>query len=304
MEFLQLKYFQAVAKHEHITRASEELHISQPTLSISISRLEDELGMPLFERLGRHIKLNQYGKVFLERVNKIFLQLEDGKKELKDMMDNQDQIFSFAANNLYSYTTVLNQYSKLYPNAHFRQIIGTIDKMREALLHGDIDFCISSPSIVSDEIECIPLSTEEMYLYVSKKHKLSGRSSIMLSEAADEPFISLPPGFGIRDLTESLCQLAGFKPNIVFESLITTGIMEMVNVNMGVSLLPIPRWAEVADNLVVPIHITEPYCFRTVSLSYLKDRYIPAATKNFIDYVVNYFSNAEMVRFDMPNKMK
>ena len=293
MEFLQLKYFQLVARHEHITRASEELHIAQPTLSIAISRLEEELGVSLFDRVGRQIKLNQYGRAFLKTVDKIFLQLEDGKKELRDMMGNQDHIFSFAANNLYSYSNVIDQYNKLHPNSHFRQTVGPINKMRQALLQGEIDFCLSSPSIVGEGVECIPLAREELYLFVSEKHKFSGRKSIMLSEAANEPFISLPTEFGLRDLTESLCQQAGFKPNVVFESLIATGIIDLVNINMGVALLPIPPWIEVPDNFAVPIRITAPLCLRTISLSYLKNRYMPAATKNFIEYLIDYFKKAE-----------
>ncbi|GAB6108338.1 LysR family transcriptional regulator [Fusibacter bizertensis] len=293
MEFLQLKYFQEVAKYEHFTRASQNLHIAQSTLSISISRLEEELGVQLFDRIGKHIELNKYGKAFLERVDKIFLQLEVGKKELLDMADDKDQVFAFAANNLYSYSDVLEQYNKLYPNSHYRQIVGSTQRMRQSLLNGEIDFCLSSPSIVGEDIECIPLTTEEMYLFVSKDHRFSGRSSIILSEAVDEPFISLPPEFGIRDLLESLCQQAGFKPNIVFESLLSNGILDLVNINMGITLLPIPKWAKLPENMTVPIHISEPHCFRTVSLSYMKDRYLSDAKKAFIDYVINYFKTIE-----------
>jgi DNA-binding transcriptional LysR family regulator len=100
LEFLQLKYFQEVAKYEHFTRASENLHIAQSTLSISISRLEEELGVQLFDRIGKHIKLNRYGKVFLDRVDKVFLQLEVGKKELQDMAENKDQVFSGGVQNI------------------------------------------------------------------------------------------------------------------------------------------------------------------------------------------------------------
>jgi len=289
LELLQLKYFQEVAKYEHFTRASKNLHIAQSTLSISISHLEEELRIQLFDRTGKHIKLNRYGKAFLERVDKAFLQLEVGRKELQDMAENQEKVFTFAANNLYSYSTVLDQYNKLHPNLHYRQIVGSTRKMRQSLLNGEIDFCISSPSIVGDGIECIPLATEEMYLFVSKQHKFNSRTSIALSEAKDEPFISLPPEFGIRDLLESLCQQAGFKPNIAFESLLSTGILDLVNINMGITLLPIPEWVQPPESMTTPIHISTPLCFRTVSLSYMKDKYLPATTKAFIDYIVSYF---------------
>lgn len=85
MELLHLKYFQIVAKHEHMTQAAEELCISQPSLSKVVNRLEEELGVPLFDRQGRNIRLNAFGKAFLKRVERVFRELEDGKKEITDM---------------------------------------------------------------------------------------------------------------------------------------------------------------------------------------------------------------------------
>ncbi|SFC88903.1 regulatory helix-turn-helix protein, lysR family [Bacillus sp. OV322] len=83
MELLQLKYFQTVARLEHMTHAAEELKIAQPSLSKTISRLEEDLGVPLFDRIGRQIKLNQYGKTFLTRVDRIFMELGEAKRELE-----------------------------------------------------------------------------------------------------------------------------------------------------------------------------------------------------------------------------
>lgn len=85
MDLLQLKYFQVVARLEHMTRAAEELHISQPSLSKMISRLEKHLGVPLFDRHGKQIRLNRFGKIFLNRVDRVFAELEEGQYELADL---------------------------------------------------------------------------------------------------------------------------------------------------------------------------------------------------------------------------
>src|SRR5947209_9180293 len=85
MELLQLKYFQTVARLEHMTRAAEVLGIAQPALSQTIARLEEELGTPLFDRLGRRIYLNAYGRAYLQRVERIFAELEQGQRELADL---------------------------------------------------------------------------------------------------------------------------------------------------------------------------------------------------------------------------
>lgn len=289
MDLLQLKYFQTVAMHEHMTHAADELHVAQPSLSKAIGRLEEDLGIPLFDRIGRQIKLNQFGKVFLHRVERVFLELEDAKKELWDMQGNENEKVSIAVNNLYPFSKLLEGYLELYPHTSFRQTIGTTVKMQQQLQNGDVDFCISSLPIKGDYIKCIPLITEEIFLIVPYGHRFANRKSINLIEVANEPFISLPKGFSIRDLTETLCHQAGFTPNIIFESDIAANIINMINLNLGISLLPTSQWSGLQENKPFALHIIEPICKQTTSLSFVQDHYLSKAAKQFKDYIIDYF---------------
>ena len=87
MEWQQLEYFQMLAKIQHMTKAAEQLSISQPALSRSIARLEDELGVPLFERQGRSIRLNRYGELFVKRVHNIMREYQAGLQEIQQIVD-------------------------------------------------------------------------------------------------------------------------------------------------------------------------------------------------------------------------
>jgi DNA-binding transcriptional LysR family regulator len=294
MELLQLKYFQTVAKLEHMSRAADELHIAQPSLSKVIARLEEDLGVTLFDRVGRQIKLNQFGKVFQRRVARVFLELEDGKRELSDMLGNKNPVISLSFNNLYPFSKLLAGYLKLYPHTGFRQTIGSTVIMQQQLQSGDVDFGISSPPIEGAGIESIPLFTEEVFLIVPHGHKFAGRSSINLIEAANEPFIALKEGFGIRDLTEKLCRQAGFTPNIIFESDVAINLIDLVNFNLGIALLPILQWSDFPENIPVALHIEKPICNRTNALSFVQGRYLPEAAKQFKDYLIHYFEKLEL----------
>src|ERR671935_1288427 len=84
MDLLQLHYFRTVARLEHVTRAAEELRVAQPALSRTIARLEAELGVPLFDRLGRRLALNRFGAAFLVRVDRALGELEEARRELQD----------------------------------------------------------------------------------------------------------------------------------------------------------------------------------------------------------------------------
>lgn len=287
MDLLQLKYFQTVARHEHMTRAANELHIAQPSLSKVITRLENDLGVPLFDRTGRQIRLNQFGKVYLNRVERIFLELENGRRELSNMLGNENTKISLAMNNLFSLSKILEGFLKLHPNTSFCQTIGSTNKMQQQLLDGYVDICISSPPIEGDGIECIPLVTEEIFLIVPHGHKFANRNEINLIEAANEQFINFKEGFGIRDLTDKLCRQAGFTPNIVFESDIALNLLDLVNNNLGIALLPILQCRDWPEKIPVPLHIKDPICNRVIALSYVQGRYLPQVTKHFIDYIIN-----------------
>ncbi|HBE78533.1 MAG TPA: LysR family transcriptional regulator [Firmicutes bacterium] len=288
MELNQLKYFQTVARYEHMSRAAAELHIAQPSLSKAISQLEQSLGVNLFERQGRQIKLNKFGRVFKSHVDRILLEFEDGKRELSDMMGNENSRVTVASNYLPAFPKLLKGFLELYPHTAFRHIIGSTAKMKQQLENGKVDLCISSPPIEGPFIECKPLFTEEIFLIVPEGHQFAERGSINLIEAANEPFISLREGFGIRDLTEECCRQAGFTPNIVFEMDIATKVAELVNLGFGVALYPIQPWNKLPTIHPIAVHIKEPNCSRTTGLSFVQNRYLPQAARQFKDYIIAY----------------
>lgn len=289
MELTQLKYFQTVARYEHMSRAAAELHIAQPSLSKAISQLEQNLGVYLFERQGRQIKLNKFGRVFKSHVDRILLEFEDSKRELSDIVGSENSRVTVASNYLPAFPKLLEGFLELYPDTVFRHIIGSTAKMKQQLENGKVDLCISSPPIEEPFIECKPLFTEEIFLIVPKGHKFAGRGSINLIEVANEPFISLREGFGSRDLTEKFCRQAGFTPNIIFEIDIATKVVDLVNLGFGVALSPIQPWSELSAIYPIPLHIKEPTCSRTTGLSFIQNRYLPQAARQFKDYIIDYF---------------
>jgi DNA-binding transcriptional LysR family regulator len=289
MELLQLKYFEIVARHEHVTRAAEELHISQPSLSKVISRLEEELGAVLFDRQGRNIRLNSFGKAFLKRVERIFLELEDAKRELADMSGLEQGKITLAWTSVSLLPRVLEGFLKKYPYVSFRQTVDSTLEIKHQLENGVIDLCISSPPIEGSVIICKPLFTEELLLAVPENHKFANRESVDLIEAAKEPFVSTKQGYGYRDVTDELCRQAGFVPNIVFESDATFSLINLINAGLGIAFLPAPGMRDFSTKLPRLVRIKKPVCQRTICLSYLEGHYLSKAAQQFCGYVTDYF---------------
>jgi DNA-binding transcriptional LysR family regulator len=294
MDLLQLKYFQVTARLEHMTRAAEKLSLAQPSLSQSIAKLEEELGVPLFDRQGRRIQLNQFGRTFLRRVERAFLELDEGKREVADLAGLETGSVSLAVTSTQLLPDLLSAFLARHPRVRFRlfqqHALATVVQQLE---RGEIDLCISSPPIEQPGIACVPLITEEIFLLVPARHPLARRGSIRLSEAANEPFISLKPGHGMRDMMDEVCKRAGFVPNVAFEGDETATVRGLVSAGLGVTFFSALAWKGPAEQVVVPLHIEDPVCQRVIGLAWLEDRYLSVAARHFQEFVVEYFSRLE-----------
>jgi DNA-binding transcriptional LysR family regulator len=294
VDLLQLKYFQVVAQLEHMTRAAEKLYIAQPSLSQSIARLEEELGVPLFDRQGRRIRLNQFGSTFLKRVERAFLELDEGKREVADLAGLEQGLIALAVASTQPLPDLLSSFLARHPHVRFRLFQQhSLTAVVQQLERGDIDLCISSPPIDRPGITWVPLMTEEIFLLVPAGHSLAQRGSIRLSEAANEPFISLKPGYGLRDLMDEICKHAGFIPTVAFEGDETATVRGLVTAGLGVTFSSALTSKGFAELPVVPLHIEEPVCQRTIGLAWVEERYLSVAARQFQQFVIEYFARLQ-----------
>jgi DNA-binding transcriptional LysR family regulator len=293
MDLLQLKYFQTVARMEHMTKAARQLYIAQPSLSQTIARLEEELGVPLFDRQGRQIRLNQFGKAFLRRVERIFGELEDARHEIADLAGMERGRIALAVVIPQILPDLLRAFLVEHPLVNFHLFHQhSSPTVQQQLEQGEIDLCITSPQIEQSDIGWITLMSEEIYLMVPPGHRLAGHRSIDLSEVEHEPFISLKPGNTIRDLTDGFCRQAGFTPKVAFEGDEPSTIRGLITAGLGVGFVSELVLQGVADpSVLVPLHIDEPRCQRVIGLAWRKEHYLSQAAQQFREFVIQYFKN-------------
>ncbi|SCM82862.1 Transcriptional regulator [uncultured Sporomusa sp.] len=299
MDLLQLKYFQVVARLENITRAAEELHIAQPSLSKTIARLEESLGVPLFERTGKRIRLNLFGETFLTRVDRVFNELENGQRDLTNLAGLTDKSVTVGVSSSRLLQNFLKEYLTAHPDIKFRlRHITNQQELQTQLITGKIDLSIFFSPIIHPEIHCEPLLVEEIFLAVPPNHRLAERPGIHLKEAADESFINVTTDFGFRTITTNFCLQAGFTPTVAFEIESIDMIASLVNAGLGVAFLPACWYQEESQkNSPVSLHIETPSCRRTFWLAWRKERYLPEAMRNFSKSAIEYFSSAKAKTF-------
>lgn len=290
MEWQQLKYFQTVANLQHISHAAEILSISQPALSRSIARLEKELGVKLFDRQKRSLALNQYGKLFLARVNKMISEFEEGKQELNDLLDPEYGTVSLGF--LHTLGTdfvpdLIGEFKKKHPNIKFNLFQNNSQLLVEQLEAGEIDLCFNTDRETKLNVEWIKLWSEELFLIVPKNHPLSKRKSINLKQITGEALICFKKSYVLRNITDKLCKTAGFEPNILFEGEEVSTILGLVATGLGVAIIPLPKGLD--QSKISKIKIDSPKSERTIKMCFVKDRYLSITNLLFKEFVIDYF---------------
>jgi DNA-binding transcriptional LysR family regulator len=296
MEWQQLEYFQTLARLQHVTRAAESLSLSQSALSRSIARLEEELGVPLFNRQGRTIMLNRYGQLFLKRVNRILMEFHDGKQELQNLV--HPECGEVALGFLHTLGTrlipdLIRTFRVQSPMIRFQLIQNHSYSLLEHMYAGELDLClVAEPTETKLPIQWIPLWSEEIFAVLPHDHPLAGAESILLDEIADESFIFLKKGYALRDTTDGLFRQLGITPKITFEGEEVATAAGLVAAGLGVSLLPD---VGLDKSKIVYIPIRQPACKRVIGIAFSKERYLSPAASQFKQFVIDHFGRMESI---------
>ncbi|MFJ4772428.1 LysR substrate-binding domain-containing protein [Streptomyces uncialis] len=265
----RLAYFAGVARTEHVTRAAQEMQIPQSTLSRALVRLEADLGVDLFARRGRTVALTPAGRTFLASVERALADIERAAEEVRADADPTGGKVAFGFLHTLGTETVpglIRGFRADHPRVRFSLVQNYGEAMLERLRAGELDLCLTSPVPDAPDLEARRLDEQRLRLVVPGDHRLAGRRRIRLAEAADETFVTLEPGYGLRRITDDLCAAAGFRPRIAFEGEEAETLRGLVQAGLGVALLPPPT---VARPGVVELTVTAPRAVREIGVAWL-----------------------------------
>ena len=292
MDFTHLHYFKVLAELEHMTHAANTLHIAQPALSRALRKLEQYFGLSLFDRVGKHISLNDNGKILLAYVDRIMLEMEEARIVLADrhaQAKRQVSISMYAATQLLP--DIIGGFRKAHPDISLlitQQGVGT-----EKFAH-ECDIVVHSSSQPMDKKCCVILMKEEICLMLPVSHPLSSQSEISLVQVAGSPFIGLHKSSGLRTVTDEYCLKAGFLPNIVLESDSPAIVRDLIALGMGFAFIPKVSWSamDYGPNVSL-VNIKEPHCVRYIYMSWRENRYVSQASKLFQKHLIDFFEGIQ-----------
>jgi LysR family hydrogen peroxide-inducible transcriptional activator len=287
MELHQLRYFLAVARFHSFTRAAEHEHVAQPSLSQQIRKLENELGAPLFDRLGRRIRLTALGERFLEHARRVLADLEGARRDVDEMLGlgrGRVSIGVIPTVAPFLLPPALARSAREFPKVSISVREDLTNSLLRQLAEGEIDLALLSLPVKGPEFVAEPLLADRMLLAVPSKHHLwRQRRRVALRDVARESFLLLKDGHCFRDDVLELCKASRMNPHVVFEGGQFDTLVAMVAAGAGVTLLPEMARRHYRHAGVRLLDFLPPQPARTIGVVRAKDKFQTEAARAFLD---------------------
>lgn len=300
MEITQLQYFRTVAETGSFTRAAEKLHMTQSALSKSIARLEEEIGVRLFEREGNRITLNRFGQQFLRDSEPVMRQLSDCVRSVREMAGLEQGDVRIAISKDVFVDHIVQQFLHEHPNASVHCYLLTPDQIKEALEKGVIDLAITTLRPIGTDLLWQDLYRDRLEVLVGRTHPLAGASALHLEQLRNERFIVTNSNYNMDNVIHNLCVMSGFEPRIMYEG--TTNDMPMQFIDDGSAVMITPRSISLGVGQILPkndrilrIPLIDdfPEMRKTMGVAFKQGHYQSAATQEFYDQLVEFYSSIE-----------
>ncbi|MDU0202273.1 LysR family transcriptional regulator [Paenibacillus sp. PFR10] len=293
MELKQLQYFMAICEELHFTRAADKMGVSAPNISQQIRRLEEELGVLLFDRVGKTIVLTEAGAILQEHGAAVFghlKQASDAIADLKQMQGGSLSIGVLPGDADLMFNALLLSFHQSYPTITLSLLETT--RVTEQVLDRSIDVGVTIGPVSDERLTAIPLFHEEFSLAVSRNDPLADENFIPLSKLNDLKMVMFPPDHQCRKLIDLFCMEKGFtlQPHMVTTTL--SSLLQMVQSGIGACVLPRLLLDTLPNKEIKVVSLRQPTPSQDICLIYRSDRYVGYAMRTFIKTLRAYVEAA------------
>lgn len=283
MELLQLRYFLAVAESEHMTNTAKQLHIAQPALTQSIHRLEQELGVSLFERAGRGIRLSPAGAYVRDRVKPAMETLENVARDVQLFQQGEQGVVRVGVHAASGVAIDgIAAYSEFNPHVSFDVTQDERERRRDVIV---TTITPRGSSTVENAVEKTPFS-ERIGIVVPASSALGDTAS--LADFANERFIALAGSRRFREVCDTFCARRAFTPHIAFESDNPLVVKKMIGLGLGVGFWPDHSWGDLDPKSCRLVHLQEPEFTRDVIVAKTSRCTPDSEAQRFYDFLLDY----------------
>lgn len=292
MELRDLKSFIEVANYKSFTNAADHSYLTQSSLSKAIKKLENELGVELFDRSTRHLFLTDAGEVVYKQSQKALAVLAEMNLLLDDLRNVTTGEIKIGIPPLIGtliFPKIANDFYKHYPNVSLKLVEQGAKLIGRLVEEAQIDVGIVVLPVNEEKLHISPFIQDDFVLFLHKDHKLAQRASITLNELRDEKFILFSKDFTLHDYIIKTCEKNGFTPSISYQSSQWDLIIELVSSKLGITLLPKSIYKKQNNKNIKIIEIANSDLCWKIGIITKKDTYQSFALKEFLKMLNNGF---------------
>lgn len=286
----QLQVFEAIVRHGHFTRASEELFLTQPTVSMQVKKLSDAIGLPLFEQAGRNVKPTQAAQELYKACRDIFETLANLEMKIADIKGIKLGRLRLCVVSTAKYIApeLLGEFSQMHQGIEVSLKVTNRDRVLDRMQANEDDLYIMGQAPTGEmQVDTYAFAPNPLVIMAPRNHPLSGRKRIPLSTIAQEPLILREPGSGIRDATLRLFSAAGLRPRVSMELGSNEAIKHAIVGGLGLSILSLHTLTlEGSDGPVAVLDVEGFPIQRQWFMVHPKGKELSLVARAFLEYAI------------------
>lgn len=287
MEVRDLQVFISVARHLNYTRAGEEVHLSQPSVSVRIKQLETELGVKLFEQLGKKIALTDAGLLLMPYAQRVITAVQDAEHAIQDLQGLQQGSLRIGASTtpgMYIIPKTIARFKERYPKIDIHLGIKDTREIEGGVLRNEFDFGFVGGHLVGDEIDVLPWLVDELVLIVPPAHNLARKKTVNKADLEKEQLVLRESGSATRATVINHLQKWRLQLQTVMEMENPESLKKAVQSGLGIAF--ISKFAvesELKAKTLVTPRIPGFKINRDLKIVKRKDKHLSRAARTFID---------------------
>ena len=288
MDIKQISYFMAIAQEESFSRAAEKLGVSQPTLSMAMKKMEDELCVQLFYSFNRKQLLTDEGVRLKTGASNILEAYHETLENVTKFNEASSGTVKLGLSPLFGacfFGNILPSFSEAYPNIRINMIEDGAKKIDELVEKGEVDIAVTLSVDRPPTFDCRHFSTQRNVVLLHKSHPLAAAKTLSVADLKEESFAIFNKDFILHHQIIAACHAAGFQPKIVLLSSQWDFMVEIVSCNRGISILPKPVLDKHPDPNIICIPLVDSMMYWDIVLAWNKQKYMTKACRTFLQYV-------------------
>src|SRR5688572_1512983 len=287
MDVRDLEVFLSVARHLNFTRAGEEVHLSQPSVSVRMRQLESDLGSKLFEQLGKKIALTEAGQLLIPFATRVIAAMSDARHAIDELQGLERGLLRIGASTtpgMYLIPRTIAHFKRRYPKIEVQLAVKDTRQIEEGVIRNEFDFGFVGGHLAGDEVDVLPWITDEIILIVPLDHRLARKRSVTPQDLASEKFIFREPGSGTRAVVATHLQKLRVEADAIMEIENPESVKKAVQNGLGIAFISaFAAETDLKAKTLVAVKIRNVDIRRELKVVYRKDKHLSRAAQTFID---------------------